>query len=101
MPCQSSLQARAGTSPYERYGAGMNHLGFAASSPEQVHAIRAAMREVQLGFLDAQNRIYEQMGIERRESFGFDSLSDADYDSKKQRLEQQIQAYIAQRKAAS
>lgn len=39
------LQARAGTSPYERYGAGMNHLGFGASSPEQVHAIRAAMRD--------------------------------------------------------
>ncbi|MFM7647792.1 MAG: Eco57I restriction-modification methylase domain-containing protein [Cyanobium sp.] len=57
-----------------------------------VAEIRAAMAEVQLGFLDAQNRIDERMGIERRESFGFDSLSDADYDSKKQRLEQQIQA---------
>jgi N-6 DNA Methylase len=64
-----------------------------------VAEIRAAMAEVQLGFLDAQNRLYEQMGIERRESFGFDSLSDADYDSKKQRLEQQIQASEGLRQA--
>jgi hypothetical protein len=39
------------------------------------------------------------MGIERRESFGFDSLSDADYESKKQRLEQQIQASEGLRQA--
>jgi catechol 2,3-dioxygenase-like lactoylglutathione lyase family enzyme len=39
------LQAKAGTSPYERYGAGMNHLGFCASSPEQVHDIRRAMMD--------------------------------------------------------
>jgi hypothetical protein len=64
-----------------------------------VAEIRAAMAEVQLGFLDAQNNLYEQMGIERRESFGFDSLSDADYDSKKQRLEQQIQASEGLRQA--
>lgn len=38
------LQARSGTAPYERYGAGMNHLGFGATSPEQVHAIRNAMQ---------------------------------------------------------
>lgn len=37
------LQAKPDTYPYERYGAGMNHLGFGASSPGQVHAIRAAM----------------------------------------------------------
>lgn len=37
------LQAKAGTSPYERYGAGMNHLGFNASSPKQVHDIHRAM----------------------------------------------------------
>lgn len=36
--------ARAGTSPYERYGAGMNHVGFAAPSEEVVHAVREAMR---------------------------------------------------------
>lgn len=37
------LQAKPATKPYERYGAGMNHLGFGAHSPEQVHAIRHAM----------------------------------------------------------
>ena len=38
------IQAKPGTTPYERYGAGMNHLGFGASSPDQVHAIRASMQ---------------------------------------------------------
>jgi lactoylglutathione lyase len=38
------LQANADARPYERYGAGMNHLGFPATSPEQVHEIRAAMQ---------------------------------------------------------
>lgn len=38
------LQAHAGTSPYERYGAGMNHVGFAARSEEEVGAVREAMR---------------------------------------------------------
>jgi catechol 2,3-dioxygenase-like lactoylglutathione lyase family enzyme len=37
------LQAKTDARPYERYGAGMNHLGFGAASPEQVHEIRAAM----------------------------------------------------------
>lgn len=37
------LQARPDTRPYERYGAGMNHLGFPATSPGQVLAIRDAM----------------------------------------------------------
>jgi|LakMenEpi03Aug12_release.lakeMendotaPanAssembly.Ray.scaffolds.fasta_scaffold01804_18 hypothetical protein len=64
-----------------------------------VKEIRAAMSEVQLGFLDAQNRIYEQMGIDRRETFAFDSLSDADYDSKKLRLEEQIKATEGLRQA--
>ncbi|MEN9541385.1 MAG: hypothetical protein RLZZ459_1476, partial [Cyanobacteriota bacterium] len=64
-----------------------------------VQEIRAAMREVQLGFLDDQNRIYEQMGIDRRESFSFDSLTDADYDTKKLRLEQQIKATEGLRQA--
>ena len=39
------LQARPDTRAYERYGAGMNHLGFGAASPEQVHAVRAAMQQ--------------------------------------------------------
>jgi lactoylglutathione lyase len=38
-------QAKPGTSEYERYGAGMNHLGFGASSPEQVRAIQSSMQE--------------------------------------------------------
>jgi catechol 2,3-dioxygenase-like lactoylglutathione lyase family enzyme len=38
------LQANADARPYERYGAGMNHLGFRATSPEQVYEIRAAMQ---------------------------------------------------------
>jgi catechol 2,3-dioxygenase-like lactoylglutathione lyase family enzyme len=38
------LQADPASRPYERHGAGMNHLGFAATSADQVHAIRAAMQ---------------------------------------------------------
>ena len=38
------LQAKSGTSPYERYGAGMNHLGFSAESPDHVQEIRSAMQ---------------------------------------------------------
>jgi len=38
------LQAKPGTSPYERYGAGMNHLGFGAGSIAQVRHVREAMR---------------------------------------------------------
>lgn len=49
------LQAKPGTSPYERYGAGMNHLGFGASSPEQVHAIRASMQEAGFEVPDTQD----------------------------------------------
>lgn len=37
------LQAHPGTGPYERYGAGVNHVGFGAGSVEQLQAIRAAM----------------------------------------------------------
>ncbi|MEZ4451353.1 MAG: VOC family protein [Nannocystaceae bacterium] len=43
------LEARPGTAPYARYGAGMNHLGFAAGSPAEVRAIRAAM--IDAGFV--------------------------------------------------
>jgi lactoylglutathione lyase len=38
------LQAKRDTSAYERYAAGMNHLGFGANSPEHVLAIRKAMQ---------------------------------------------------------
>lgn len=37
-------QAKPDTASYERFGAGMNHLGFGATTPEQVHAIRNAMQ---------------------------------------------------------
>jgi lactoylglutathione lyase len=39
------LQARPGTVAYERYGAGMNHLGFGATSPDHVLGIREAMQK--------------------------------------------------------
>ena len=37
-------EAKAGTSDYERFGAGMNHLGFAAPSVEFVENIQAQMQ---------------------------------------------------------
>jgi catechol 2,3-dioxygenase-like lactoylglutathione lyase family enzyme len=49
------LQAKAGTNPYERYGAGMNHLGFGASSKEQVQAIRHTMQEAGFEVPEVQN----------------------------------------------
>lgn len=49
------LQAKAGTSAYERYGAGMNHLGFSASSPEQVYGVRAAMAAAGFEVPEVQN----------------------------------------------
>ncbi len=39
------MQAKPETRPYERYGAGMNHLGFSAPSVDAVAAIRTAMDE--------------------------------------------------------
>ena len=47
-------QANAGTSAYERHGAGMNHLGFGASTPGQVHAIRQSMMEAGFAMPDIQ-----------------------------------------------
>lgn len=37
-------EARGETRPYERYGAGMNHIGFGAPSPEAVEQIRDKMK---------------------------------------------------------
>ena len=48
-------QAKPGTSPYERYGAGLNHLGFAAPSPERVHEIRLAMQQAGFEVPDVQD----------------------------------------------
>lgn len=33
-------EATPGTRPYERYGAGLNHLGFSAETPEEVEGLR-------------------------------------------------------------
>ena len=57
-----------------------------------VRDIQAAMKEVQLGFLNHQNQIYAEMGIARRESFSADSRDDEAYDLKRKLLEQQIKA---------
>lgn len=38
-------QAKEGTSEYERYGAGMNHIGFSAPSPEFVTDLQTKMKE--------------------------------------------------------
>lgn len=38
-------EARAGTSPYERYAAGMNHIGFGAPSPHAVENVHSKMAE--------------------------------------------------------
>lgn len=39
------MQAREGTRPYERYGAGMNHIGFTAPDPATVAGVRQAMQD--------------------------------------------------------
>lgn len=49
------LQARAGTRPYERYGAGMNHIGFSASTPADVHALRALLSAAGFAVGDVQD----------------------------------------------
>ena len=64
-----------------------------------VKEIQAAMREVQLGFLNEQNQVFAQMRIARRESFGGDNLSDEGYDRKKILLQQQIKATEGLRQA--
>jgi catechol 2,3-dioxygenase-like lactoylglutathione lyase family enzyme len=39
------LETRPGLPGYERYGAGMNHLGFAAPDVEFVHSVKQAMSD--------------------------------------------------------
>ena len=48
-------QARKDTFEYQRYGAGMNHLGFPANSAEQVHEIREKMKAAGIAVPDIQN----------------------------------------------
>ena len=48
------LQAREDLRPYERYGAGMNHIGFTAPDPETVAAVRQAMQDAGFDVPDIQ-----------------------------------------------
>ncbi|MCP9941765.1 N-6 DNA methylase [Cyanobium sp. ATX 6E8] len=64
-----------------------------------VREIQAAMQEVQLGFLNEQNQVFDRMGLARRESFAEDSLTDAGYDRKKALLKEQTQASEGLRQA--
>jgi catechol 2,3-dioxygenase-like lactoylglutathione lyase family enzyme len=48
-------EAAAGSRPYERYGAGMNHVGFAAETPLQIHAIRESMLSAGFDVPEIQN----------------------------------------------
>ena len=48
-------QAKEGTSHYERYGAGMNHLGFSAPSPEFVNNVQQQMKAAGFDVPDIQH----------------------------------------------
>ena len=48
-------EAREDTRPYERYGAGMNHLGFAVTSAEAVLAVRDEMQRGGFAVPEIQN----------------------------------------------
>ena len=49
------LAAKAGTRDYERYGPGVNHIGFGANSPDRVAAVRDAMRDAGFDMPEIQN----------------------------------------------
>lgn len=49
------LQAKPDTGQYQRYGPGMNHLGFGTTSAEQVHAIGESMRQAGYEVPEIQN----------------------------------------------
>ena len=49
------MQAKADGRPYERYGAGMNHLGFSAPSIDTVVAIRTEMDRLGFAVPDIQD----------------------------------------------
>ena len=57
-----------------------------------VRQIQTTIQEVQLGFLNQQNQVFAQMGLDRRESFSNDSRNDEAYDRKQKQLDQQIKA---------
>ncbi len=47
--------AKGRTAPYERYGAGMNHLGFSVASPKQVSDMQRKMAAAGFDVPDIQN----------------------------------------------
>jgi lactoylglutathione lyase len=49
------MEAKPDTRPYERYGAGLNHMGFGAPDAATVEAIRAAMIAAGLETPEIQN----------------------------------------------
>jgi catechol 2,3-dioxygenase-like lactoylglutathione lyase family enzyme len=49
------LEARPDLPGYERYGSGMNHLGFAAPDVETVESVRQAMSDAGFATPDIQN----------------------------------------------
>jgi catechol 2,3-dioxygenase-like lactoylglutathione lyase family enzyme len=49
------LEARPGLPDYERYGPGMNHLGFAAPDLKTVHTVRQSMSEAGFAVPDIQS----------------------------------------------
>jgi len=48
-------QAREGTPDYDRYGVGLNHLGFPAADAQTVSFVRQAMRDAGFAVPDLQN----------------------------------------------
>ena len=52
-------QAKEQTRDYERYGAGMNHIGFAAPSPEFVIEVQTAMRDA--GFIAPEIQRFDEV----------------------------------------
>jgi catechol 2,3-dioxygenase-like lactoylglutathione lyase family enzyme len=49
------LEARPGLPGYERYGAGMNHLGFSAPDVQTVHSVKQAMTDAGFATPEIQN----------------------------------------------
>ena len=48
-------QAKENTSAYERYGAGLNHIGFSAPSPEMVNLVQSKMDDAGFEVPEIQN----------------------------------------------
>jgi catechol 2,3-dioxygenase-like lactoylglutathione lyase family enzyme len=48
-------QAKSNTRPYERYGPGLNHIGFSAPSSETVDLVRAQMKAAGFPVPEIQN----------------------------------------------